>query len=144
MAKLQETIEVTTPIEEAFDYVADFSTTARWDPGIAEATRADDGPVGLGSRFDVVAVFNGRRLPLTYEIVEFDRPHVVALRGEGPNFRGLDRIGFTREGDARTRIDYQADIELTGVAKLVQPFMKGRFDEMGRKAVRGLKAQLDG
>jgi carbon monoxide dehydrogenase subunit G len=144
MARLRETIEVATSIEEAFDYVADFSTTARWDPGIAEAVRVGDGPIGVGSRFDVIAVFNGRRLPLTYEIVEYDRPNVVVLRGEGPSFRGLDRIGFTREGDTHTRIDYAADVELTGVAKLAEPFMRGRFDQMGRKAVGGLKATLDG
>ena len=41
-------------------------------------------------RFEVVADVNGRRLPLTYEITEYDRPRRVVLAGEGSTFRGLD------------------------------------------------------
>lgn len=63
MAKITRTIEVPVPVDEAFDYVADFSTTETWDPGIVEGRRVDDGPVGVGSAFDVVADFGGRRLP---------------------------------------------------------------------------------
>ncbi len=143
MARLQETIEVARSMEEAFDYVADFSTTADWDPGIAEARRVGDGAVGVGSRFEVVADFNGRRLPLVYEIVEYERPERVVLVGRGANFEGRDEIRFAREGDSHVRIDYLADIELKGLARLAEPFMGGRFDKMGKAAVRGLKTALE-
>ena len=72
MTRVQQTIHVKAPIEEAFDYVADFSTTAEWDPGIAEASRLDVGPSREGSRFRVIADFNGRKLPLEYTITAFD------------------------------------------------------------------------
>jgi carbon monoxide dehydrogenase subunit G len=143
VTRLHETITVTRPIDESFAYVADFATTAEWDPGIAQARRVDDGPIGLGSRFAVVAVFNGRRLDLIYEIVAYEPPERIVLRGEGKGFRGVDEITLTTEGNAQTRIDYVADIELTGIAKLAVPFMKGRFDTMAKKAVTGLKAALE-
>jgi carbon monoxide dehydrogenase subunit G len=144
MTRLQETIEVARSVEESFDYVADFTTTADWDPGIAQARHVgDDTTIGVGARFDVVADFNGRRLPFVYEIVEYERPHRVVLVGRGPNVEGRDEITFTKEGDTHTRIDYIADIRLTGLARLAEPFMAGRFDRMGKAAVRGLKAKLD-
>jgi carbon monoxide dehydrogenase subunit G len=143
VTRLHETITVTRPIDESFAYVADFATTAEWDPGIAQARRVDDGPIGLGSRFAVVAVFNGRRLDLIYEIVAYEPPERIVLRGEGKGFRGVDEITLTTEGNAQTRIDYVADIGLTGIAKLAEPFMKGRFDTMAKKAVTGLKAALE-
>ena len=144
MRRLQETIEIARPIEEAFDEIADFSTTGEWDPGVVEARRLDDAEIGLGSRFEVVAGFNGRRLPIVYEIVEYERPTRVVLRGAGPNFQGLDEITCTREGDTHTRIDYVADLRLTGLARLAEPLWGGRFDRMGKDAVRGLKRHLEG
>ncbi|MGZ4150553.1 MAG: SRPBCC family protein [Actinomycetota bacterium] len=143
MRRLQETIEVARPIEEAFDEIADFSTTASWDPGIAEARRLDEAPLGVGSRFEVVAMFNARELPLVYEIVEYERPTRVVLRGSGATFQGLDEITCTREGDNHTRIDYVADLRLTGLARLAEPLLGGRFDRMGKDAVRGLKRHLE-
>jgi carbon monoxide dehydrogenase subunit G len=39
MVHLEEIITVPATPEAAFDYVADFTTTVEWDPGIARATR---------------------------------------------------------------------------------------------------------
>jgi hypothetical protein len=116
MTRVQQTIHVKAPIEVAFDYVADFSTTEEWDPGIAEASRLDVGPSREGSRFKVLADFNGRKLPVEYTITAFDRPRRVVLVG---------------------------DLQLKGLARVVEPFFKGRFEELGRKAVAGLQRELD-
>ena len=37
MVRLQETIEVPRPIEDAFFYTSNFANIAQWDPGIAES-----------------------------------------------------------------------------------------------------------
>jgi len=142
MAKVQQAIRVKAPIEVAFDYVADFTTTAEWDPGITEASRLDVGPSREGSRFRVIADFNGRKLPLEYSITEFDRPRRVVLVGDGSTFHGVDEIRFESAG-AGTLVTYTADLQLKGVLRVVEPFMKGRFDELGRKAVAGLQRELD-
>lgn len=144
MTTIRKQIQVPTPIDEAFAYVADFATTAEWDPGIAEARRVDDGKLGVGARFEVVADFNGRRLPLTYEIAAFEPPTRVVLVGEGSTFSGTDEITLTPSAGGGTRITYEADINLKGAGKLAQPFMKGRFEQMGDDAVRGLERVLTG
>jgi carbon monoxide dehydrogenase subunit G len=141
MARVERSIVVPVTPEAAFDYVADFSTTAEWDPGIAAASRLDDEPVGLGSRFSVTAAFGDRELPLVYEITEFDRPDRVVLVGTGGVFRGVDTIRFTPVAEG-TRIGYVANLTLTGFAKLVQPFMGRRFQELGDRAMAGLQAVL--
>lgn len=142
MTRVQKTIRVNATIEGAFDYVADFSTTAEWDPGIAEASRLDVGPSREGSRFRVVAEFNGRHLPLEYTITAFDRPRRVVLVGEGDTFHGVDEISF-ESTEGGTIVTYVADLHLKGIARLAEPFMKGRFEELGRKAVEGLQRELD-
>ena len=142
MTTVHQTIHVKAPIEVAFDYVADFSTTAEWDPGIAEASRLDVGPSREGSRFRVVADFNGRKLPLEYAITAFDRPRRVVLVGEGKTFHGVDEITFESAG-AGTIVAYVADLRLKGLARVLEPFFKGRFEELGRAAVAGLRRELD-
>lgn len=39
MARYVDAIDLPIPVEEAFDYLADFSRTAEWDPGVVEAHR---------------------------------------------------------------------------------------------------------
>jgi carbon monoxide dehydrogenase subunit G len=142
MTRIQQVITVAVPAAAAFDYVADFSTTAEWDPGIAEASRIDDGPVGEGSRFQVVAAFNGRSLRLEYTITVFERPHRLVLVGEGSTFHGVDEIRFVPSGDGTT-VHYTADLRLKGLLRLAEPFLKGRFEQLGRDAVAGLQRELD-
>lgn len=140
-AKITRTIEVSVPVDKAFDYVADFSTTETWDPGIVEGRRVDDGPVGVGSAFDVVADFGGRRLPLRYRITEYERPSRVVLVGEGARFRGVDDIRFSPSAGG-TRIDYLADLRLRGLARIAEPFMRGRFEQLSDDAIDGLSRTL--
>jgi carbon monoxide dehydrogenase subunit G len=142
MTRIEERLEVDRPIEEAFDYLADFSTTAEWDPGIVEARRGEEGPIGVGSTFHLVSRFKDRELRLRYVMTEYDRPRRFVVVGDGPRFHGVDDIRFSDAGEGRTVILYIADLRLTGLARLAEPFMGGTFAELGRNAVAGLKAAL--
>ena len=47
---IRKQIEVARPVDEVFRYVADFSNSSEWDPGIAESRALTDGPVRKGAR----------------------------------------------------------------------------------------------
>ncbi len=142
MALLQEELEVDRPLEAVFDFVGDFANTKDWDPGVADARKVTDGPIGVGTRFAVDVLFNGRKLPMTYEVTEWDPPNRVVLKGEGSTVRAVDDIRFDPTPTG-TRIHYSADLRLKGVLSLVEPFLKGRFDETGRKAMAGMRSALE-
>jgi carbon monoxide dehydrogenase subunit G len=136
-------VETDCPQTKAFDFVADFSTTQEWDPGIIEAKRLDDGPIGVGSRFELVSRFGSREQTIVYEITVFDPPQSITLVGDGSNFQGTDEISFdTREGGG-TLVRYVADLGLKGLSAVALPFIRGRLDEMSDRAVAGLKSALD-
>jgi carbon monoxide dehydrogenase subunit G len=141
--RVVRTIETGCPQATAFDYVADFSTTQAWDPGISEARRLDDGALGQGSRFELVSVFNRTRQTLVYELTVYERPDLVVLDGEGGNFRGIDKISFGPRAGGGTVVTYVADLSLKGLARLAEPFITGKLDAMSDAAVAGLKAALD-
>jgi carbon monoxide dehydrogenase subunit G len=140
---VERTIEAGASPDEAFAFVADFSTTERWDPGIVSARRLDDEPVGVGSRFELVSRFGSREQTIVYEITRFDPPRSVTLVGEGETFRGTDVISFEPREGGGTRVRYEADLGLKGFASLALPFIRKRLDTMSDDAVAGMKSELD-
>jgi carbon monoxide dehydrogenase subunit G len=141
--RVERVIETACPIERAFDFVANFSTTEEWDPGIPSARRLDDRPIGLGSRFELLSRFGSTEQTIVYEITAFDPPNSVTFVGDGKRFRGTDVISFVPGQDGGTRVTYVADLGLKGLSSLALPFIRGRLDEMSDRAVAGLKTALD-
>jgi hypothetical protein len=138
MARFVDAIDLPIPIEEAFDYLADFSRTAEWDPGVEEARRITRGKVRLGSRFRVTVSFLGRR---EYRITEFERPSHLVLSGGDSSLRSVDEITFvSRPGG--TRVTYEASLELVGIRRIADPILDLLFQRIGRLAVRGLRERL--
>ena len=137
--------EITTSCrrERAFDFVADFSTTQEWDPGIQTAKRLGDRPIGVGSRFELVSRFGSTEQTIVYEITAYDRPSSVTFVGESKTFRGTDVISFSEDDAGGTRVTYVADLGLKGPMALAMPFIRGRLDAMSDDAVDGLRRALD-
>lgn len=141
MPKVSKTVTIGRPPAEVFEYLARFETTAEWDPGIVTATRTSDGPVGVGSTFDLISDFRGRQIPVTYEITEFDPPDRFVIVGRNKRFVGIDEIRVSLEGTG-ARVDYAADFRMQGIAKLFEPFMGGMFEKLSNEAMDGLKKTL--
>lgn len=143
MARYVDAIDLTLSVEEAFDYLADFSRTAEWDPSVVEARRLTPGKVRLGSSFLVSVSFLGRRIPLEYRITEFERPSRLVLSGGDPSLRSIDEITFVARPGG-TRVTYEARLELTGIRRLADPILNVLFQRIGRLAVRGLRERVAG
>ncbi len=140
--RVRKEIQVARPLADAFAYVADFSNSAEWDPGIPEAKRITDGPVRQGSAFEVVALFRGKRQRFHYVVTAFEAERRVVLTGEGEKARSVDEITFEPAG-AGTRIVYVADIRLRGIARVAGPLLAPIMNRMADDALSGLKSVLD-
>jgi carbon monoxide dehydrogenase subunit G len=141
MTRIHERIETALPLGAAFDFVADFANAERWDPGVVSSKRSGDGPVGPGARYRLEVRMGGRVAPMTYRVTTFEPPHRVVLVGSGSGVDATDEIVFSAS-EAGTGIDYTADIDLTGPLRLIQPFLGGTFERIGRDAAAGMTAAL--
>lgn len=141
MARYVDAIDLDLTPEQAFDYLADFSSTAEWDPGVTHAERLTPGPIGLGTRFRVLVSFLSRTLEFEYEILEYERPHRLVLRGTHEAVVSTDEIGFLKRGEG-TRVTYEARLDLTGLLRMADPFLQVLFQHIGRVAVRGLRERI--
>ena len=141
MTRLSERIETQMPIADAFAYLADFANAAEWDPGVATAERVGSGPVEVGTRYRLGIRRGDRVVPMEYRITELDAPHRVVLVGSGSGVEARDEIHFTPSRDV-TFVDYVADIRLTGLLRLAQPFMGGTFRRIAEQASDGIRRTL--
>jgi carbon monoxide dehydrogenase subunit G len=142
MPVLQERLETSLPLEATFAFVADFANASRWDPGVATSRRLDQGPVGAGARYRLGIRMRGRVSPMDYTITTYEAPRRVVLTGTGSGVSATDDIRF-EPSERGTRIDYTADIRLTGLLRLLTPFLGGAFTTIARKAVGGMQRALD-
>jgi carbon monoxide dehydrogenase subunit G len=141
MALYVAAVESPRPPAEVFDYVADFSTNAEWDPGTISADRAGEGPIGLGAEFRLVVSFLGRTSQITYRIVEYERPHVVTFRGENAAVVSLDRITVD-QWNGGSRLTYSARLTPKGAARFAGPLLTLAFQRVGDRALAGLRVAL--
>lgn len=142
MVRLHETRLIDRPIAEVFDYTADFDNIEDWDPGVASSKRLDDGPVGVGSRFELMVSFGASQIPMTYEITEYQPNERVVIIGRGEKLEAVDVIEFEDQGDGRTVVDYTADLSFHNFVKYLTPVMGPVFKRVGEKAVDGLAEAL--
>lgn len=144
MPVLTERIETRLPIDEAFAFIADFANAAAWDPGVASSEREGSGPVAVGSRYRLGVRMGGRVAPMTYRVVTLDAPRRVVLEGAGSGVVAIDDIRFEPGHDGRgTRITYTADIRLTGLRRLLEPFAGGAFRKVAENARAGMERALE-
>ena len=142
MTKLHETVETPLDRESAFAYISDWSRQAEWDPNTISAERIGEGGPEVGARYALEVKFGRGSLPMEYRITEFVEPERIVLIGEGSRIWTEDIITFT-ETETGTRVDYDAEIKLSGALGLVQPLLGRSFDAIGKGVVVGMTRELD-
>ncbi len=141
MAHYRTTVTSPWDAATAFAYMADFAHSATWDPGVVTARQVSSGEVGLGTRFDLVASFNGRELPLTYEITVFEPPRRVVLRAQTDMVISVDEITFDSRAEG-TDVTYDAELRTRGWFRLAAPVVALMFKGIGDRARAGLQREL--
>jgi Polyketide cyclase / dehydrase and lipid transport len=142
MAHYHATIDSRRGPAETFDYLATFSNTAQWDPGVLAGEQLDPGPVRLGTRFRLVVPFLGRRLPLTYVVTRYCADGMIALEAVSRLLRLVDWIEVAAQGDGAT-VSYDADVRLRGPLRLLDPLLQRGFGVAGERAAAGLAHALE-
>jgi hypothetical protein len=142
MARYHTTIHSRRSIQEAFDYLAEFSSAVEWDPSVIEAKRLTDGPIGPGSKFRIVATFLGRRIPLDYQVTEYEPCRRVVLTADSAMIRSVDQITFTVTSSG-TDVTYDANLQARGALRLAGPLLSLVFGHIGNRARGGLRRELN-
>jgi carbon monoxide dehydrogenase subunit G len=128
---------------EAFDYLADLTNFAEWDPGVESSTQIEgDGPA-LGAVFEVAVKGVVGTLDLRYHVTEYQAPDLVVARASTRMLTSLDTITVRADGEGSI-VTYDADLTLNGVLGLADPGLRLVFGRIGDRAAAGLVRALQG
>lgn len=145
---LEEHIVVNSLPTDCFNYLLDFSRVAEWDPGVHRAARLDQGSIREGSMFEVECALPVGSIALEYTLEKARAPEQLVLRGKGRFFEVLDTITIAAvEVDGEcvgSKIRYRAEFSFSSVPSFVLKTLEPSMQTMGKRAVAGLKAALDG
>ncbi len=141
MAHYVASFPVSVTRSAAFADLSRFDRAEEWDPGVEAGEMLTPEPVGVGSRFRLVARFLGRRILLDYEIVAHDRDERIVLRAEDSSVRSVDTITF-QDDERGTLMVYDAQLDAKGIGRLADPLLSIVFRRIGDRAAAGLRARL--
>lgn len=139
--RLHEQRRVPKPQAHVFTYAADFSNIENWDPGVVSSTQLTDGPVGVGTRYELDVKSGSGTIPMVYEVTVYEPDHRVVLVGTGTKLHAVDEIRFTSEGDT-TVIEYTADLTFLNFLRYLTPLMQLAVRNVGKRALDGLAEAL--
>jgi dehydrogenase/reductase SDR family protein 12 len=135
MIRLDKTIVVACPTEQAFRYLADFRNIVQWDTSVRCAVQTTPGAPGVGTHYELVLELVGQRVPMSYTIAAHAPARRLVLEGRGRRFRVVDRI-VVEPATQGARIHYQAAIRLEGPWSRLQERALAPFvEQAGRRAM---------
>ncbi|MGK2877100.1 MAG: SRPBCC family protein [Solirubrobacterales bacterium] len=142
MAHYKATVHTRLPPTQAFALMADFAKAEEWDPATSNSTQLGDAPVDLGARFELTMEIFGRENSIVYEIVEYDSPSRVVLRGENSGSVSIDAISVASH-ESGSAVTYEATVTMKGAFKALGPFFAPVFKKMGDEAREQIAPWLD-
>lgn len=142
MIVLHETADVARPVDEAFAYVSDFTTTVEWDATVMRATKLTKGAISVGTEFEVVCALPVGSITLIYQVKEFQANKLIVLNGQSRFFDIQDTIFFTPSARG-TKIDYRAEFFFKPLVSSLESLSRKGLEKMGRESVAGLAQALE-
>ncbi len=143
--KVNLSIAIGRTPDDVFSHVADIERYPEWQvaAGITRVARADDGPLGQGSRFLVDRVTQGMAGTIDGFVTVFEP-------GQRFAFAGQDSAGFTVEVETVlvpdgpvTRLEWQMVIGNHGINRFIQPIVTGQIRRAATIDFENFKRRLE-
>lgn len=134
---------ISRPLEEVASFAADPTNAPKWYVNIKAVEWKTAPPVRQGSQMAFVALFLGRRLAYTYEVIDYVPSQRLVMRtAEGPFPMETTYTWETAAGGA-TRMTLRNRGEPRGFSRFFAPFMAGAVRRATRKDLAKLKDLLE-
>lgn len=140
--RVETTVRIERTPEDVFAFIANPENLPRWDPGIREVRRLDDGPVREGSGLAVTAEEGGRRVQLDTRVTEYEPGRLFGVAG---TFSGVPlRLRWRLRPDGSgTSLTTEGEADVGGFMALASGFIRGLVQQRLESAHVNLKRLLE-
>jgi uncharacterized membrane protein len=144
MAKIVDRIEVARPASLVFTYLDELERRGEWQAQILSSKRETPGPTHLGTRVTDVRRVRGGKQTVTYEVIEYDPPEKLTLRGIDGRVRPSGTITVDPLDSDRSLVTIELDFVGSGaLGKIAAPIARRRAGKSVPADLRRLKARLE-
>ncbi len=142
MITVDHDVLIRVPPAEVFEFVTNAENDSTWVRFALSARRLSPAPIGRGTRFHQTGGVFGVRIPLVWEITEFEPGK--RMRGEtvsGPAKFWGEYI--FQEVPSGTRVRKMGKIQFGGLFRMAEPLLAGIFQETLEQDMENLKRLLE-
>src|SRR5262245_4808497 len=123
MLKIETSTMINRPVEEVFAMASNPEDGPKWSPGLVEAKKTSEGPIGVGATYRLVRMFLGQRVEGEVELTEYEPNRKFTQDSKGRPFSVESQWTFdTVEGGTRVNVSIEA--EPGGFFKLAEPLLR--------------------
>ena len=122
MARIEEGIEIRSPVEKVFAITTDAARWSTWHTAIPEAEQTSGGPVGVGTTFRGTTILMGRSMPWTATATEYDTNKTFGKNIDSGSVLIEQHNLYTPTPDG-TRFTMSYDMKFSGCIRLLSPLI---------------------
>ena len=118
----EKIITINRPVAEVFAYVSDLPSGPEWQPGLVEVRRITEGPEGVGTQYNGVRKFMGRKLESVIEYTTYEPNKKLVFKSISGNTPIVQSFLFepTVEG---TKLTARLELQTSGLMGLAEPLI---------------------
>ncbi len=142
MIEVRASVCIQRPIAEVFGVISDFENNPRWQSGMVEAKFTSDGQLRVGSTYDQVAKFLGRRVLSSFEVIALEPDHLIKITSTSGSF-AITVTRITEALDGGTQVTAIVQGDAGGFFKLAEPLLARLVQRSVSKDYVNLKRLLE-
>lgn len=142
MIKVNVSININKPYQEIFAYIANFENNPKWQGGMLEATFTSDGPLQIGSTYEQVATFLGKKIYTTFEVIQFEKDHLIKINSVESSFP-ITVTRFVEPAAEGTKVSAIVEGDASKFFKIAQPLLKAMVKRSVTSDYKRLKKLME-
>jgi len=142
MIRTEKTIVIKRPVEDVFNYMAEFENDMEWRSELAEIRRTTEFGRNAGARYEQRLTWGGGEAMTDFEITDFKPYRHIEFRGTSGDVQAHGIYDFEAE-DGTTRVKVAAEVQVSGALKLSEPLIEQALSKQGASDLDHLKDILE-
>jgi uncharacterized membrane protein len=144
MWETESSIDIAAPVQDVYDYLADFSRHPEWSTGVDEITPAANGPLGVGTELKATETVPGRFTSHT-RVTALEPDRRIAWESWDGRTARVQWAFELEEQDGRTHLVQRSCIELTSLLGriLFNLMRKRQMPKENAQSLARIKANLE-
>jgi uncharacterized protein YndB with AHSA1/START domain len=142
MAQVEYTLTIQRPVEQVFAFVTNGENNPKWELEVVETMQLTDGPTRVGTKWLSVHQYGRRKVKAIRETIQYEpNRRWVTKSAIGP-IPTTFTITF-ESTNGGTKLQFILNVQTTGLAKLMDPFIENIYRRQAPINFRRLKEVLE-